>query len=99
LLGYLPSENANERKFIKPSDEINNWLQNFVNREFESSSDTKAKKILWVIQDLSLGKDSAQTNVYSFVKLKADLYDNTVQKDINYQLINTPAGLSVPKGT
>lgn len=89
LLGYLPSENVNDRKFIKPSDEINKWLQNFVDGQFESSSDTKSKKILWVIQDLSLGKDSTEKDVFSFVKLKADIYDNTAQNTTNYQLINT----------
>ncbi len=88
-LGYVPSNIQNDRKFIKPSNEINAWLQSFVYQQFDTSKDAKAKKLLWVIQDLSIGKDSTQKDAYSFVKLKADIYDNTKQNDANYQLVNT----------
>jgi len=89
ILGYVPSDITNDRKYIKPSNEINTWLKSIVHQQFDTSSDSKAKKLLWVIQDLSLGKDSTQKDVFSFVKLKADIYDNTGQNTTNYQLINT----------
>lgn len=88
-LGYVPADISNDRKNIKPSAEINSWLQSFVFKQFDTSTDAKAKKILWVIQDLSLGRDSIQKDVYSFVRIKADIYDNSKQNDANYQLINT----------
>lgn len=88
-LGFIPSNVPNDRKYLKPSDEINTWLQNFVNHQFDSSTDPKAKKLLWIIQDLSLGKDSTQKDVYSFVKIKADIYDNSKLSNGNFQLVNT----------
>lgn len=98
-LGYMPSNIPNDRKNIKPSGEINTWLQTFVYKQFDTSKDTKAKKILWVIQDLSLGKDSTQKDVYSFVKLKADIYDNAKQNDANFQLVNTFDSTWIVKNT
>ena len=89
LLGFLPSNVPNDRKYLKPSDEINAWVQNFVNYQFDLSTDPKAKKLLWIIQDLSLGKDSTQKDVYSFVKIKADIYDNSELSNENFQLVNT----------
>ncbi|MEO8820897.1 MAG: hypothetical protein ABI374_08660 [Ginsengibacter sp.] len=76
----------NDRKFIKSSGAITPWLQDFVNKQFVSNTDIKAKKLLWVIQDLSMGTDSTQKQVYSFVKLKGDIYESS---GLNYQLINT----------
>ena len=89
LLGYVPAGSTNDRKIIKPSTDINTWLQQVVYRQFDTSKDSKAKKLLWVIQDISLGSDSLQRDSYSFVKLKADIYDNSKQNDIQYELINT----------
>lgn len=88
-LGYVPSTIANDRNYVKPSSEINAWLQGFVYQQFDTNKDDKAKKLLWVIQDLSLGIDSTQQGIHSFVKLKSDIYENPKQKDVHYQLINT----------
>lgn len=86
ILGYIPSDVLNDRKFIKSPGAITPWLQSFVNKQFASNTDTKVKKLLWVIQDLSIGTDSTQKQGYSFLKLKADIYEST---GLNYQLINT----------
>ncbi|MDE3183581.1 MAG: hypothetical protein KGM16_09200 [Bacteroidota bacterium] len=85
-LGFIPSNVMNDRKYIKPSGAITNWLQDFVNKQFGSNADAKANSLLWVIQDLSLGTDSTQKQVYSFVKLKADIYTGD---ELNYQMVNT----------
>lgn len=98
-LGFIPSDVTNDRKNIKPSQEINTWLQSFADDQFTSSTDAKAKKLLWVIQDLSLGKDSTQKDVYSFVKLKADIYDNAKQNDVTYELVNTYDSTWIVKNT
>lgn len=86
ILGYIPSDVLNDRKFIKSPDAITPWLQSFVNKQFASNPDIKSKKFLWIIQDLSMGKDSTQKQGYSFLKLKADIYEST---GLNYQLVNT----------
>lgn len=85
-LGYIPSDILNNRKNIKSSGAITTWFQNFVNNQFGSNANSKADALLWVIQDLSMGKDSTQKQAYSFVKLKADIYSGN---ELNYQLINT----------
>lgn len=85
-LGYIPSDVMNDRKYIKPSNSVSAWLQGFVDKQFSSNADAKANRLLWVIQDLSMGKDSTQKQAYSFVKLKADIYTGNA---LNYQLANT----------
>lgn len=85
-LGYIPSDILNDRKYIKSSNAITPWLQNFVNKQFGSNANAKANELLWVIQDLSMGKDSTQKEAYSFLKLKADIYSGS---ESNYQLTNT----------
>lgn len=85
-LGYISSDIPNDRKFIKPSGTVTAWLQNFVNHQFGVNANSKADALLWVIQDLSMGKDSTQKQAYSFVKLKADIYSGN---ELNCQLINT----------
>jgi hypothetical protein len=85
-LGFIPSSIINDRKYIKPSGAVTIWLQGFVNKQFASNPNPKADVLLWIIQDLSMGKDSTQKEVYSFVKLKADIYSGN---ESNYQLINT----------
>lgn len=89
ILGYIPSDIMNDRKFIKSPGDITSWLQGFINKQFGSSVDSKAKKILWVIEDLSAGKDSTQKQAYSFVKLKADIYAGNGLGNTVYQIINT----------
>lgn len=89
LLGYVPAGSSNDRKSLKPSTDINTWLQQFIYKQFDTSTDAKAKKLLWVIQHISLGRDSLQRDSYSFVKLKADIYDNTRQNNEQYEWINT----------
>lgn len=86
ILGYIPSEVMNDRKYIKPSGTLTNWLQGFVNKQFGSNADAKANSLLWVIQGLSMGTDSTNKEVYSYLKLKADIYSGTNE---NYQLVNT----------
>lgn len=88
-LGYMPSNILNDRKNLKPSNEITAWLQSFVNKQFGSNPGAKAKKILWVIQDLSVGKDSTQKEAHSFVKVKADIYTGNEESITNYELTNT----------
>jgi hypothetical protein len=85
-LGFIPSDILNDRKNVKPSDNVTMWLQSFVNKQFVSDSNSKADALLWVIQDLSMGKDSTQKEALSFLKLKADIYSGN---ESNYQLINT----------
>lgn len=85
-LGFIPSDILNDRKNIKPFGNITTWLQSFVNNQFSPNANSKADALLWVIQDLSIGKDSTQKEAKSFVKLKADMY---VGNESNYQLINT----------
>jgi hypothetical protein len=85
-LGYIPSEVMNDRKYIKPSGALTNWLQGFVNKQFGSNADAKANSLLWVIQGLSMGTDSINKEVYSYLKLKADIYSGTNE---DYQLVNT----------
>lgn len=84
-LGFIPSNILNDRKYIKPSSAVTNWLQSFVNKQFGSNANSK-DALLWVIQDLSMGKDSTQKQEYSFVKIKADIY---VADSSGYELINT----------
>jgi hypothetical protein len=86
ILGYIPSEVMNKRKTIKSSMAITPWLQNFVNKQFAIDPDSKGEKLLWVIQDLSMGTDSTQKAVYSFVKLKADIYSADA---LNYEFVST----------
>lgn len=85
-LGFIPSDIMNDRKYIKASNSVTTWLQGFVDTQFGSNADEKASRLLWVIQDLSMGKDSTQKQAYSFVKLKADIYTGNA---LNYQLVNT----------
>src|SRR6185437_7300940 len=85
-LGFIPSDIVNDRKYIKPSGNVTTWLQSFVNKQFTSNTNSKADALLWVIQDLSMGKDSTQKESYSFLKLKADIYSGN---ESNYQMINT----------
>jgi hypothetical protein len=85
ILGYIPAEVMNDRKIIKSSMAITPWLQNFVNKQFFANSSSN-KKLLWVIDDFSMGTDSSREQVYSYLKLKADIYSGTNE---NYQLINT----------
>lgn len=55
-LGYIPSDIPNDRKFIKSSGAVTAWLQTFADKQFVAKVDAKAKKLLWVIQDLSMAK-------------------------------------------
>lgn len=95
ILGYIPAEVMNDRKVIKSSMAITPWLQNFVNKQFTVSPDPKAAKLLWLIQDLSMGTDSTGKEVYSYLKLKTDIFSGTNE---NYQLINTYDSIWVVNG-
>lgn len=93
-LGFIPSPILNDRKYIGPSGAVTKWLQSYVNKQFGFSTDTKAEALLWVIQDLSMGKDSTQKEAWSFLKIKADIYTGNE----TYQLINTFDSTWVVKG-
>lgn len=86
VLGFTPSNNVNDREIVKSDKSITPWLQDFVDKQFNSNPDAKANRLLWVIQDLSIGKDSTQKHAYSFVKIKVDIYTGIT---LNYQLVNT----------
>ncbi len=88
-LGYVPSDILNDRKYLQPSDSITLWLQSFIEKQFGYNANANKKQLLWVIQDLSAGKDSSLNGVYSFVKLKADIYNGDGQSNPSYQLTNT----------
>lgn len=86
-LGFIPSDVVNDRQYIKPSSTVTDWLQNFIDKQFGTNGN--GKELLWVIQDLSMGEDSTQSNIFSFVKLKADIYYGSGQNNSTYQLVNT----------
>lgn len=89
-LGFIPSDVVNDRKYIKSSNTVTDWLQNFIDNQFGTKANGNGKELLWVIQDLSMGEDSTQSNVFSFVKLKADIYYvGGGQNNSTYQLVNT----------
>lgn len=76
ILGYAPSDTINYRTKLKPLQNITEWLNIFKDKQFLTSKDVKAKKLLWVFHDLSVGKNSSGNNNTSFVKLKSDIYES-----------------------
>lgn len=85
FIGILPSEYPNVRTNVIISKGVQRWLQEYVGQAFSSSFDTSGKKALWVFNALRVGKDSSNAGITSFVKLSADIYNNTLS---GYQLEN-----------
>ncbi len=85
FIGVLPSAFPNVRTNVLIQQGVPSWLQDYIAMQFNGSFTAEGEKLLWIINGLRVGRDSSAGGVTSFVKLSANIFDNSA--DV-YQLKN-----------
>lgn len=85
FIGVLPSVFPNVRTNVVVPAGVENWLQDYANKQFGNTFQASGKQLVWVINKLRVGKDSSENGESSFVKLGADIYSASGGNDYQIQ--------------
>ncbi len=85
FIGVAPSDMLYTRTSLALDSGIETSLASYVRQQFAPGFKKGGEKVIWVINDLSIGTDSSQTGTVSFTKLNADIFASIASGGYRYK--------------